>query len=263
SAIFGLLSLFFVVNWGSIPFLFVNILLIILGINEFILFIQKKYRCNNLIFYFLAVIFSLYVYFINNNILPLSLGFIFLFIILFLFIYFILVKGFENILISISINLMGIIYISGGLTFLILLKDMEVSFLGYTWPLWLVLIATWVTDTGAYFSGRFFGKNKLAPKVSPNKTIEGAIGGIFFSFLVIIFIFWINNGLSLSLITYAILLPVVAIIGDLFESALKRDAGIKDSGNIFPGHGGVLDRFDSIIFTSSFTYFYFIIIELI
>ncbi|MFW5998159.1 MAG: phosphatidate cytidylyltransferase [Bacillota bacterium] len=263
TAILGLFIFYFFINWGSLPFFIINIILILLGLREFNLFIEKKYRSNLYILYFLGIIFSLYIYLNNINIIYIPFGFIFFLIIMFLFIYFQNKQGFENILISISLNLFAIIYIAGGLSFLVLLRDLKISFLGNTMALWLVLLASWVTDTGAYFTGRFLGKNKLAPEISPNKTIEGAAGGVFFSFLAVILFFWFYNIFNYYLILYAILIPVVAILGDLFESALKRDSGIKDSGNILPGHGGVLDRFDSVIFTIPFTYFYLVFVNLI
>lgn len=113
-----------------------------------------------------------------------------------------------------------------------------------------ILLATYLTDTGAYFCGRFFGKHKLNERISPKKTIEGSIGGWFcgavFSFL---FGFFFLKELPFVLMCFSsILMPVVGQIGDLAFSAIKRHEGIKDFGNIFPGHGGVLDRIDSLIF---------------
>lgn len=122
--------------------------------------------------------------------------------------------------------------------------------------LWLitVLLLTWLMDTGAYFTGRFFGQRKLIPYVSPNKTWEGFWGGFFLSELVVIgaghvfaaefmgWILWIVTG------TLAIL---GAVIGDLFISMLKRCAQVKDTGNLLPGHGGVLDRVDSLLVSAT------------
>lgn len=111
----------------------------------------------------------------------------------------------------------------------------------------------WVTDTGAYFTGVFFGKHKIAPEISPKKTVEGCIGGIFFCavFTFVVSYFMLNK-LQYSLLITA-LSPIFAIagmIGDLTASLLKRAYNIKDYGNIMPGHGGIMDRFDSILFIS-------------
>ena len=108
-----------------------------------------------------------------------------------------------------------------------------------------------VADTGAYFVGKQFGKHKLAPRISPGKSIEGAIGGLVLVIIYLVILKYFN--LADYLITYsmafkfATILTVISIAGDLFESWLKRVAGVKDSGSILPGHGGVFDRIDSLI----------------
>ncbi|WP_341632507.1 phosphatidate cytidylyltransferase [Sphingomonas agri] len=107
-------------------------------------------------------------------------------------------------------------------------------------------IVTWSTDIGAYFAGRKFGKRKLAPAISPNKTVEGLYGGIA---AATIFggAFALATGLGLPLLALAPVLAVAAQGGDLFESGMKRRAGVKDSGALLPGHGGALDRLDGLV----------------
>lgn len=112
------------------------------------------------------------------------------------------------------------------------------------------LLIVWVTDTGAYIFGRLFGKNKLWPEISPNKTIEGFVGGILSSTIIAI-IFSINYDMPLPILPLILvtwLFSMFGQLGDLVESALKRHFDVKDSGNLLPGHGGILDRFDSFIF---------------
>ncbi|TDM24424.1 phosphatidate cytidylyltransferase [Macrococcoides canis] len=112
------------------------------------------------------------------------------------------------------------------------------------------LLIVWVTDTGAYIFGRLFGKNKLWPEISPNKTIEGFVGGILSSTIIAI-IFSINYDMPLPMLPLILvtwLFSMFGQLGDLVESALKRHFDVKDSGNLLPGHGGILDRFDSFIF---------------
>jgi len=116
-----------------------------------------------------------------------------------------------------------------------------------------VMAAVWLADIAAYFFGRTFGKHKLAPGISPGKTWEGAIGG---GFAVIVYGFILSpkmpavlSGNYLLLLSVLVSMAVISIIGDLFESLLKRQAGLKDSSNILPGHGGVLDRIDSLTST--------------
>ena len=125
----------------------------------------------------------------------------------------------------------------------------------------LPILLTWASDIGAFFIGRAFGKRKLMPSVSPGKTIAGAVGGLAATILV----GWVYARFVLTpttqlafvrggIIVFAILVSVAAQIGDLAESLLKREAGMKDSSHIIPGHGGVLDRFDSLLFVLPVSY---------
>lgn len=121
---------------------------------------------------------------------------------------------------------------------------------GHRWLLTTIAVV-WAADTGAYFSGRKFGKHKLAPRISPNKTIEGLVGGVIAGVLVgVAAAFWLAEAPvaqlpSVALVALAAVL--FSVIGDLFESMLKRHAGVKDSGHLIPGHGGILDRLDGVL----------------
>ena len=120
------------------------------------------------------------------------------------------------------------------------------------WKLLFTLFLVFAADTGAYFAGRAFGKRKLAPKISPGKTIEGAIGGLalcaVWALLVGRWVFGLHGAAQIAtLVALSLLVAVVSIIGDLTESMFKRSVGLKDSGHILPGHGGILDRVDSIV----------------
>lgn len=118
--------------------------------------------------------------------------------------------------------------------------------------LWLLTALTmvWAADSGAYFAGRRFGRHKLAPRISPNKTIEGLAGGLVAG-LAVAAVFGLLAGLPVAylprLLLVAALAVLASVLGDLFESLLKRHAGAKDSGNVIPGHGGVLDRIDGVL----------------
>ncbi len=118
---------------------------------------------------------------------------------------------------------------------------------------WLLLYAmtlVWVADIGAYFSGRKFGRNKLAPAISPGKTREGLFGGLLLNLAWILGVYSISGGWGLSLVWFVALglaCSLISVVGDLSVSILKREAGVKDSGKLLPGHGGALDRIDSIL----------------
>ena len=118
------------------------------------------------------------------------------------------------------------------------------------------------SDIGSYFIGKTFGKKSLSP-ISPSKTIEGLIGGITCSILLAIFFaYFLNGGNPLLIgISYGILISLMALVGDLIESMMKRDAKVKDSGTFLPGHGGILDRIDSYIFTPSVIYYIIVIFK--
>jgi len=120
-----------------------------------------------------------------------------------------------------------------------------------------ILIIIWSNDTFAYLVGKNFGKRKLFEKVSPKKTIEGFIGGLIFGVISALAIAFTTSSLSiLHWIVLSIIISIFGTIGDLVASKFKREANIKDSSNLIPGHGGFLDRLDSLIFVSSFVYLY-------
>ena len=113
-----------------------------------------------------------------------------------------------------------------------------------------LLTLVWVADIGAYFSGRRYGRHKLAPGISPGKTWEGVAGGLVLNALWISLVFLLSDGWGISYLSFLVLgliTSAISVVGDLYESILKREAGLKDSGKLLPGHGGVLDRIDSII----------------
>lgn len=159
--------------------------------------------------------------------------------------------------------------ISCSFSCLVFLKDLFKAAGGYNIGLFyicLTLIGAWVTDAGGYFFGRFFGRHKLSPTISPKKTVEGAVGGLVctvFSFLVAAIVYQklaAAAGVSvsinyLSLMTLSVICVVAAVLGDLSASLLKRDCHLKDFGNVIPGHGGILDRFDSVLLVAPAVYF--------
>jgi phosphatidate cytidylyltransferase len=146
-------------------------------------------------------------------------------------------------------------YLTSGFVFMLLIANYQYEFT----PRLLLggFILIWVNDSAAYFTGKNFGKQKLFPSVSPKKTVEGFLGGLFFACISSYFIATYTETLSFtSWLILAIIVSVFGALGDLIESKFKRQAGVKDSGVIMPGHGGLLDRLDSIIFAAPFIYLF-------
>ena len=155
--------------------------------------------------------------------------------------------------------LFGTAYIGWMLSHLILLRGLE----GGIALIFFVFLVTWASDTAAYYVGSSLGRHKLAPRISPGKTIEGAIGGLVGSVMMAVvakfgFMPWLD---LMDCLIVGLLLGSIGQAGDLFESGLKRHAGVKDSGTLLPGHGGLLDRVDSLIFTSPSFYYYVMLVK--
>jgi phosphatidate cytidylyltransferase len=155
----------------------------------------------------------------------------------------------ESALVSMAITVFGAVYVGYGVAFLVLLRQLHgsVEHFGFN-VLLAVLLTVWASDIFAYFGGRLVGRTRLAPAISPKKTVEGLVIGL----VAGTFCGWVtlyHQGLSsLQALELGAIVAVVGPIGDLFESYVKRDLGVKDSGKLLPGHGGVLDRVDALLF---------------
>jgi phosphatidate cytidylyltransferase len=160
-------------------------------------------------------------------------------------------------------TLVGALYVGWMLSYWLNLRGLED---GRNW-VYLAMLTTFANDTGAYFIGRARGKHKLAPAISPAKTWEGAIGGLISAVLAAIVIAMVLELISVKvgapfvfrywqIMLLGFLVGLFAQLGDLIESLLKRNMGVKESGNLLPGHGGILDRFDSLIFVGAVIYYY-------
>ncbi len=151
---------------------------------------------------------------------------------------------------------LGIVYVVFFFHFAVLIDECDYAH-NY---IWLVFIIAFCTDIFAYFTGRFLGKHKLCPKLSPKKTVEGAVGGMIgalvFSLLFGNFFLEPGHALNVHFILMTLIGSVISQLGDLSASAFKRQMGIKDYGKLIPGHGGILDRFDSVLFVAPYLYFY-------
>ena len=205
-----------------------------------------------------SIIFGILAYFNKFNLVPLALT-----VSALLAFMWVLFRGRQPYIANVATTLLGFVYCGWFPLHLLFLRNMGGDFDGWIIPspmgagyCVLILFAVLVTDTFCYIVGCRWGKNKLAPVISPNKTIEGSLGGT-----VMCMVFSLGIGLAIGLPWYhamilGLLIAVFAQIGDLCESMIKRDAGVKDSSNVLPGHGGFLDRCDSYILTIPVVYYY-------
>ena len=162
----------------------------------------------------------------------------------------------------ISVTLLGVVYVAWLMGHAILLRELPlfikqpyVDGLGY---IFLAFLPTWIGDTAAYGFGSKFGTIRFCPPISPKKSVQGSVAGLIFSLLTILLLKFIYaDYLTIfSALCLGLILGIMAQLGDLIESLMKRDAGIKDSSHLLPGHGGILDRFDAAFFTIPTTYYY-------
>ena len=156
--------------------------------------------------------------------------------------------------------LIGLFYLGGGCIFLTMIPYKDEVFAKYL--IMGIFILIWVNDSFAYLTGKMLGRHKLFPSVSPKKTIEGTIGGLVFAVIAAYFLgLWAPVLRPSEWMALAVVLVSMGSIGDLIESKLKRQAGVKDSGAILPGHGGMLDRLDSLVFAAPFAYLTLIVLS--
>lgn len=260
-AVFGLSALWCLLN-GGIALLALIFVFICLGSQEYVMILKNKGFFPSLkIIIFADLLLAILSYF--NRFDLVTMAFTIASISAFMWVLF---KGRQPYIANVSTTILGFVY--GGwfplhLLFLrglnaenyqgFLKLNIQNDGLGYVTLLFVVVVAT---DTGCYYFGKKFGKNKLAPTVSPKKTIEGAIGG---SICGILGAFVVSHFIQLPwyhCLIAGFLITVFAQIGDLCESLIKRDAGVKDSGTLLPGHGGLLDRTDSYILTIPVLFYY-------
>ena len=160
---------------------------------------------------------------------------------------------------EVTLRFLGLFYVAVMLSYIYKVRILEDGI----YIVWLIFIASWGNDTFAYFTGVLLGKHKMAPVLSPKKSIEGAIGGIAGATILGIIFGYIVNGYMSETVSHPVFIfaaasfvgAILAIIGDLTASAIKRNHNVKDYGKLIPGHGGILDRYDSVIFTAPIIYY--------
>jgi len=266
TAVVGVPLLYFIFYLGGIPFLILILLVILFGNIELFKLLEAKgiqtERELGIAFSLALGIAAYFGYF--------YFAVVFSFAVIIIFLLALRRQDLSNAIIALSTGLFAIIYMGWFLSHAILLRNIDHnsnlktyvetvqghSDIGFFY-IFLVVSCTFLNDTGAYFIGRWKGKRKLIPHVSPGKTLEGTIGGIISSAIAAI----VGNLIFKSPIEYhwvvlfGLVIGIVAVLGDLTESLIKRSAEAKDSGGILPGHGGILDRFDSLIFTFPVSYY--------
>ena len=244
-AILALLAVVVVVN-GGLVFFFVMLALSLIGLNEY-LRLMKRYRPLPLAG-FLTVAAMMYMAWFHT---PLGvLGAIALGALL-VALSGLLIGAKPGVTVRMAVTLLGILYLGLGFTHLLLLRDLEA---GRDIVL-TVIFGTWAGDTVAYFTGKYFGATPMAPDLSPKKTWEGFAGGVVGTILLVVVIGLYTELSPIDSLLLGAVIAVAGPLGDLFESLLKRDVQIKDSGRGLPGHGGVLDRFDALLWTSVAAYY--------
>lgn len=254
-AISGLVFISIIIGtliWGFYPSLVLFSIIGFIGTLEFYKLSAKfsaPYTYTGALFNSLFILSSGYLIASGSAFWVFSIWMLFILV----FIFQLLNKKSETSIVDISVTIGGALYLAIPLLSLLILAVISATYTtDFNWKIPLsIFILTWVNDTGAYLSGRSFGKHKLFERISPNKTWEGSIGGLVLSVVggVVLHTYWNTFDIPIW-IGISVLVSIFANIGDLMESAFKRNADVKDSGSIMPGHGGVLDRFDAVLLTA-------------
>lgn len=249
-ALIGIPLILFLIHLGSIPFLCLVLLIVILGLREFYNLVQHHgFIPFKLIGIITALLLVIAVY------LNVDTRILFTILILILFLIRLYTCKIEGAILDISITVLGVFYVGLLISYLISLRQLPYWGKEYTY---LVFITTWSVDNGAYVIGMTMGKHKAIPQISPHKSTEGMIGGVIGGFLAVFLAKWwfIPHLDYIHCLGIGLTLGIIGQLGDLGESLLKRDAQVKDAGKVLPGHGGILDRFDSLLFTAPVLYYY-------
>lgn len=245
--------------WGGVPMFALAALLVVIGALEFYHMEKQRHMQGNTLLGLAAAAAVLWAFYTQNS--ALLQGALLACALITFALEWFRKRSVRASAFRVLTTLFGVLYIAIPSGCLLVIRAMPPD--GLQW-FYIVLFATWGTDTFAYLVGRMLGKTPLAPRLSPNKTLEGAIGGIVAGAFLPSLILIQMSALTPSALIALLIAPFVAVAGDLLESALKRFFSVKDSGikglNLFPGHGGVLDRIDALLWVSLFFYGYLALI---
>lgn len=249
--------LIFSILFSKITFISLFFILMLFCLYEF----QKMIQLKSVFPYTIGILFFIFSNILNVEDIPSRMIFEYVGVALFLTIFIsfasILFAKKEEVISHLGKIFLSIIYIVVPFTLIVQIPFLNMQYSYVNTTILGVFILIWVNDTFAFLIGKNFGKHKLLERISPNKTIEGFVGGMVFTFIVCFIL--ANQFTILSLIQWIVIAGIVSIfgvLGDLIESMFKRQAGVKDSSNFIPGHGGFLDRFDSVIFAAPFIFIY-------
>ncbi len=235
-----------VIIYGGLLYFFVMLALALLALNEYFA-LMKRYRPLPL-GGFLAVGAMMYMAWFQTPrglLAAIAIGF------LLAAVSGLLIGAKPGVSVRIAVTLLGILWVGLGFAHLLMLRDLDAG----REIVLTVIFGTWAGDTMAYFVGRFFGATPMVPHLSPKKTWEGFAGGAIGTVLLVVFASLYTPLTAIQSLLLGVVIAVVGPAGDLFESLLKRDVQIKDSGKGLPGHGGVLDRFDALLWAGVASYY--------
>jgi len=254
--------LIFSILYSKISFIFLFFILMILCLYEF----KKMIKLKSVFPYLIGILFFVFGNILNVQDVPSRLIFEYVGVALFLTIFItfasILFAKKEEVISHLGKIFLSIIYIVVPFTLIVQIPFLNSSFNYVNTTILGVFLLIWTNDTFAFIVGKNLGKNKLLERISPNKTIEGFLGGMVFTFTLSFLL--AKQFTTLSLTQWVVIAGIVSIfgvLGDLIESMFKRQAGVKDSSNFIPGHGGFLDRFDSVIFAAPFIFIYLQLVQ--
>ena len=161
-------------------------------------------------------------------------------------------------MVDVALTFTGVVYVAWLSAYIVLLRAWDLGGIDGRDLVFFLLLVTWATDTGAYYIGTRFGRHRLYPKISPKKSLEGAVGGLLFAVgMAVACRYWFYREIDLDdSVCLGAIMGIVGQAGDLAESMIKRSARVKDSGSLFPGHGGMLDRIDSLLLNAPALYYY-------